>query len=92
MQTPALQQPVGQLVASHTHAPPEHRWPTPQVGFIPHLQVPLEQLSAPNPQLVQVPPALPHSVAVGGLTQLRPEQHPVVQLAEEQLQLPALHA
>ncbi len=34
------QQPVGQLVASHTQAPPLQRWPAPHAGLLPHAQVP----------------------------------------------------
>ncbi len=36
-----LQQPVGQLVASQTQAPPTQRWPTSQAGAVPQVQVPL---------------------------------------------------
>lgn len=34
------QQPVGQLVASHTQAPPLQRCPAPHAGLLPHAQVP----------------------------------------------------
>lgn len=32
---PLKQQPLGQLVPSHTHVPPEQRWPTPQAAEFP---------------------------------------------------------
>jgi hypothetical protein len=35
-QTPLAQQPLGQDCALHTHAPPTHAVPAPQVGFAPH--------------------------------------------------------
>lgn len=60
MQTPALQQPVGQLVASQVQAPPTQRVPGPQAALMPHLHAPPEQLSALLPQAEQVPPFAPH--------------------------------
>jgi len=46
-QVAPLQQPVGQLVPSHTHCPPEQRCPAPQGAFCPHWQVPFAaQVSA----------------------------------------------
>jgi hypothetical protein len=43
----ALQQPLGQLVASQTQAPPTQRWPATQAAPVPQVQVPLAlQVSA----------------------------------------------
>jgi hypothetical protein len=50
-------------------------------------------VSAVMPQLVQVPPLLPHCDDVTGSTHVLPEQHPPLQLVGLQLagQTPALH-
>jgi hypothetical protein len=45
-QTLFLQQPVGHEVASHTHAPPTHRWPRLHALPAPHMQVPLVHVFA----------------------------------------------
>lgn len=60
------QQPVGQLAALHSQAPPTHAWPRAQAGPLPHWQVPWAQLSARVAlQAEQLAPAVPHSAAVG---------------------------
>ena len=91
-QTPALQQPEGQLVASHTQAPPEQRCPVAQALPGPHLQAPVVQRSPVVPQVVQAPPLVPHWVAVVGLTHAPPLQHPLAQLAALQTQAPPTQA
>ena len=55
--TPALQQPVGQLVASQTQtAAAEHRWPARHALAAPHLHAPPVQRSAVVPHAAQVCP------------------------------------
>lgn len=67
VQTPparALQQPVGQLVASQTQAPAEQRWPAAHGAPPPQVQAAVaEQPSAPSPQSLQVPPPTPQEAA-----------------------------
>jgi hypothetical protein len=59
------QQPPGQDVPSHTHAPFTHRWPMEQAGPDPHVQVPLlAQVSVVAPHVLHAPPALPQVVRV----------------------------
>lgn len=91
-QAPALQHPVGQLVASHWQAPPTQRWPAAQATFVPHPQTPPAQLSALAPHMEQVAPRLPHEATVGGLTQVVPLQHPPGQLPAEHSHLAFLHS
>lgn len=87
---PALQQPLGQLVASHTHAPDAHRWPAAQPpAWVPQAQAPAVHRSAPV-QAVHEPPSMPHCAALG-LTQVAPMQQPFLQLLESQTQAPATH-
>jgi len=74
------QQPVGQLVASHTHAPPTHFWPVPQAAAPPHLQVPPLQLSARfASHALHTAPAAPQAAAVG-VTQRPALQQPLAKL------------
>jgi hypothetical protein len=91
-QTPELsQQPVGQLVASHTHAPPTQRWPSAHTPELPHAHEPVaEQRSAPASQAAQVVPPAPQAVTVSveSGTQVAPEQQPAGQLAAVQVQVP----
>lgn len=89
---PALQQPAGQLVASQTHAPPEHRSPARQAAPAPHLQAPPPQLSAVTPHEEHAAPAAPHLAAVAGLMQAPALQHPPAQLVELQTQAPPTQA
>ena len=66
MHVEPLQQPVGQLVESHTHAPATHAWPVVQAGLAPHAQLPPLQLSAVIAlQGAHAAPELPHWVAPG---------------------------
>jgi hypothetical protein len=71
-----LQQPLGQLVASHTHTPTTQRWPAAHAAAPPHRQLPPEQLSAVAPHAVHAAALVPHCAAVGGLTQVLPAQQP----------------
>lgn len=86
----ASQQPDGQLVASQTHAPPEHRWPIWQAAPAPHAQAPEVQRSDLASHAAQLMPDAPHAVVdcAAALTQVLPEQQPVAQLAAVQVQVP----
>jgi hypothetical protein len=46
MQVFPAQHPLGHDVASHTQAPLTQRWPAPQAGPVPQVQLPFVQLSA----------------------------------------------
>jgi hypothetical protein len=84
------QQPVGQLAALHTHAPPTQRCPAPHAAEVPHWQAPLVQLSAEAALHEEhVAPAMPHWAAVG-LTHWSPLQHPLRQLVASQMHAPPL--
>lgn len=58
---PPWQQPVGQDVASHTHAPPAQRWPAPHAGSLPHAHAPERSqpslVAAAQPAHTQTPAA-----------------------------------
>jgi hypothetical protein len=87
-----VQQPVEHEVASHTHAPPTQRWPTPHAAPAPHWQPPAAQLSARVvSQVAQPPPAVPHAV-VDGVWQTLPLQQPLGQLAALHTHAPPTHA
>jgi hypothetical protein len=93
VQAPALQQPVGQLVASHTHVPAAHRWPLAQALEAPHRQAPAaEQLSAVALHAAHAAPPVLHCVTVGGLTHAEALQQPFGQLAALHTHVPATHA
>lgn len=96
-----LQQPVGQLVALQTHAPPTHRWPDTQAEPVPQRQAPAVHLSAkaglqlePVPQRqVPVPSqvslsAVLHATQVAPLT---PQLASALGLQVAPLQQPAEH-
>jgi len=87
-----LQQPVVQLVESHTQVlVPEQRWPAAQVAAVPQRQLPVaEQLSAVIPHVVQALPLSPQEARVAGLTQLPALQQPLGQLVGSQMQFPPL--
>jgi hypothetical protein len=83
-----VQQPVGQEVASQTHAPPLQRWPAPQGALPPHLHWPPAQLSALlRSQATQLTPPVPQVVVLGVL-QLVPAQQPLAQDVALQRQAP----
>ncbi len=89
VQLPPLQQPLGQLVPSHTHSPPTQRWPAEQAAEPPQRQLPPEQLSALSVlQAPQLAPLVPHWVTVGGLTHAPLLQQPVGQLVASQTHAP----
>ena len=92
-QTPPLQQPVGQLLALQTHAPPTHWVPEghgPPVE--PHTHIPFTQLSAwLGLQLTHAAPPVPQAVAPVVVTHTLPLQQPVGQLLALQTQAPMRH-
>jgi hypothetical protein len=101
VQTPFTQQPVGQLVALHTHAPPTHRVPDAHgPGALPHRQVPAKgsQRSAfVLSQAEQEPPLTPQAVNEGARQApfaQQPDEHDCgLQVhAPETQAVPALHA
>jgi hypothetical protein len=92
MQAPALQQPLGQLAASHTQAPPEHRWPEAHGLPAPHWQPVLVQRSEVAPQVKQAEPPMPHWLAVAGLTQALLAQQPAPHDPALQTHAPPTHA
>jgi hypothetical protein len=89
---PALQHPFGQLVASHTHAPPTHRWPAAHAAPAPQRQAPPAQRSAVTPHAAHACPELPHCAAVVALTHVPPLQQPFGQLAASHSQTPETQA
>lgn len=90
MQTLPLQQPLGQLVASHTQLPPEQRCPAAQALPPPQVQLPLVHASAVvASQVVQLPPpGVPHAPREKLVTQLDPLQQPLAQLDESHTHIP----
>lgn len=60
----ASQQPVAQLVASHTQTPPEQRWPTAHTAPVPHAHAPAVQRSDRVSHAVHIAPAAPQVAAV----------------------------
>jgi hypothetical protein len=90
----ASQQPVAQLVESHTQAPFTQRCPEPQsVPPVPQLHAPLRQRSALLPQAAHIAPLLPHcgAVSFASATQLVPLQQPFGQLVESHTHWPLWH-
>jgi hypothetical protein len=83
-----LQQPSGQLVASHTQAPLEQRWPAPHSALPPQAHWPLAlQLSAPTPQAWHARPRGPQAVTVRAV-QREPTQQPAPHVAAQPEQVP----
>jgi hypothetical protein len=91
-----LQQPLGQLVLSQTHAPFTQCWPAAQAEPVaPQTHAPLVQVSAVIPQLTQTRPLEPHAVRVFPATQVPLEQQPPLQglvVLHAEVQTPLLHA
>jgi hypothetical protein len=78
-----LQQPAGQLVALHTHAPPTHRWPAAHMALAPQRHAPPLQVSARVvSHVVQAAPPEPHWVTEG-VAQVLPLQQPLAHDAAE---------
>jgi hypothetical protein len=85
------QQPVGQLLLSHTQEVPLQCWPMTHAGPVPHAQAPLRQaLASVTLHEVHVPPLVPQVVAEA-ILQMPPWQQPAGQEAELQPQLPRAH-
>ena len=75
-QTLPAQHPVGQEVASQTHAPPTQRWPAPHAAPPPQVQPPAMQPSALlGSQDTHAPPPAPHVVGEA-VWHVEPVQHP----------------
>lgn len=87
------QQPVGQEVASQTHAPPAHRCPEPHGGPLPHAHAPPAHVSAVmGLHATHADAEVPQVEALAGL-HVAPEQQPVGQVTELQLlHTPPVHA
>jgi len=81
-----LQQPLGQVVASHTQVPPEQRWPGLHgVPPVPHAQLPeLVHRSERESHATQAEPLVPHE-PTAAVWHVVPEQHPVAQLVGVQV-------
>jgi hypothetical protein len=63
-QSPLLsQQPLRQLVASHTHLPATQRWPGAHGDPVPQVHWPLVQVSPAGAQVMQAPPLVPQADA-----------------------------
>jgi hypothetical protein len=79
-QTLPAQQPVHEL-ASQTHWPFEQCCPAPHAAFMPHMHVPLAQVSALRcVQSAQLVAIFPHWVVVVGVTHAPFAQQPVAQV------------
>jgi hypothetical protein len=89
-QVPPEQQPLLQLVPSHTQAPSRQRWPLAQVAPAPQVQVPsAEQPSASNAsQVTQAAPGAPQASAARRL-QVPPAQQPPGQVVASQATVPS---
>jgi hypothetical protein len=86
------QHPVGHDAESHTHLPPEHTCPLPQAVAPPQVQLPVaEQPSPVVPQLVQLPPPVPHAIDEG-VVQVLFWQQPVGHEVASQTHLPPEHS
>lgn len=85
------QQPLGQLVASQTHAPLTQRCPEPHGAPVPQAHSPSVHRSEPASHAVHISPPSPHAVLLG-ITHVAPEQHPSGHVAALQLvQAPPVH-
>ena len=90
--TRPLQQPVGQELALHTHAPPTHACPAVQAGPLPQEHVPSLHPSEPVAlHAVQLAPLTPHA-AFEGVVQVVPWQHPVGHDAASHTHAPPTHS
>jgi hypothetical protein len=85
---PAWQQPLVQLVASHTHWPATHRSPAPHAWPEPHRHVPpWHESLVVGSHVRQFAPAAPQDEAVAA-TQVFPLQQPLAQLVASQTHRP----
>ncbi len=78
----AEQQPLAQLVPSHTHAPPTQWRPTGHWALLPQRHWPVAQaLARTASHAKQAPPSTPHWPAVVAVMHVEPLQHPLGQVA-----------
>jgi hypothetical protein len=87
------QHPFAHDIELHTHTPPEHTWPVPQMDPLPHRHAPaVEQLSAfAGSHAAQAWPPTPQ-VDSEDMSHIAPAQHPFGQLAiVHPVQTPAVH-
>jgi hypothetical protein len=92
LHTFAEQQPVGQLVESHTQPLEVQCWPLPHCAPPLQVHIPLLQVFAAFAlHATQEPPFGPQFCAVAGLTQVLPLQQPPGQLVALHTQLPFTH-
>lgn len=72
-QSAPAQQPVGHVVASHTHWLLKQRCPVVHAGPVPHRQLPVPQLFATvGSHAVHAAPWVPHALGDGADTQVVP--------------------
>ncbi len=80
MHVSPAQQPSGQDVGLHTHAPPEHIWPVVHAAAPPHVHLPAaEQASPEMPQSMQPAPPAPQDETLSAVVQAEPVQQPDAQ-------------
>ena len=89
-----LQQPVGQVVALHTHAPATHACPATHSAPEPHTQAPLDEHALASVELhaMHAVAPVPHSARVGGETHMELWQQPDGHDAALQTHALATHA
>lgn len=89
-QVEPLQQPVGQLVESHTHEPPTHSCPDEQAPLPPHWHAPdVEQLSlVMELHIVHVPPPVPQVLRDRVWHVPLPSQQPLGHEVESHVHMP----
>lgn len=81
VQVVPLQQPLAHDAPSHTHAPPEQRWPAPHAALLPQRHAPpLHPSAFDGSQATHAAPLAPHCALVGAL-QVLPAQQPPAQVA-----------
>ncbi len=92
-QAPSRQQPLGQLVASHTQLPATQRWPALHAGFVPHAQAPAVHRSARvGLQAAHTAPPAPHAAVVSPVWHAPFWQQPVAQFVALQPPHVPMHA
>jgi hypothetical protein len=86
------QQPPGQLVPLHTHAPLTHARPAPHAAFAPHWQAPpTHESDVFGSHVVHEPPPVPH-VACDCVLQVLPLQQPFAHDCGVHVHDPLTHA
>jgi hypothetical protein len=87
-----VQQPSGQLVGSHTHAPLAHRCPKAHGALLPHWHCPsAEQPSLWVPQALQTEFDRPQ-VSTPRVAQVVPVQQPVEHVCRQPAHAPSMHS